>query len=215
MELTWSPSTMRCVALLDGEAGGAVREGPIQLLKIAGEMREIAGKLRCCNQTKLNLPKPQGATILHRSLRMLKQIGSFTGTRSTTTSALNITTKVKHNSFGGRKTLKYLLLQQLFAKAKGTKKHAKWTGRKQLRKNCRKFRKIAIAENCKKNCGPQSPPPLGRTQGQQAGLPAHVEEQGLAEPLRCCWHRRQGGGKGGSGCWPQWGAGHKDCCQPI
>ena len=91
---------------------------------------------------------------------MLKQIGSFTGTRSTTTSALNITTKVKHNSFGGRKTLKYLLLQQLFAKAKGTKKHAKWTGRKQLRKNCGKFRKIAKLRKIAKKIVDPNPPPL-------------------------------------------------------
>ena len=44
---------------------------------------------------------------------------------------------------GGRKTLKRIVLQQLFAKAKGTNKHAKWTGRKQLQKNCGKLRKIA------------------------------------------------------------------------
>ena len=53
--------------------------------------------------------------------------------------------KLKHNVtlFGGRKTLKYIVLQQLFTKAKGTNKHAKWTGRQQLRKNCGKLRKIA------------------------------------------------------------------------
>ena len=54
--------------------------------KIAENCGEIAGKWGCCNQTKLNLPKPQGATILHRSLRMLKQIKSSTGIRITMTS---------------------------------------------------------------------------------------------------------------------------------
>ena len=73
-----------------GGGGVAVREGSIELRKIAGKLREncgkIAGKLRCCNQTKLNRPKPQGATILHWSLRMLKQIESSTRIRITKTS---------------------------------------------------------------------------------------------------------------------------------
>ena len=66
--------------LYRGGGGIAVREGPIQL-------RKIAEKLRCCNQTKLNPPKPHGAPILHRSLRMLKQIESSTaGIKITMTS---------------------------------------------------------------------------------------------------------------------------------
>ena len=82
-----------------GGGGGGLRSRRVQpnceklrgkLREIAGKLQEncgkITGKLRCCNQTKLNLPKPQGATILHRSLRMLKQIESSTGIRITTTS---------------------------------------------------------------------------------------------------------------------------------
>ena len=57
-----------------GGGGG----GPIQLRKLRGNCGNIAEKLRCCDQTKLNLPKPQGATILHRSLRMLKPRGGAT-----------------------------------------------------------------------------------------------------------------------------------------
>ena len=67
--------------------------------------------------------------------------------------------KLKHNSLffwgGGRKTLKHLVLQQLSAKAKGTNKHAKWTGRKQLRK-------IAKLQKIVKNCGAQPPHPRPR-----------------------------------------------------
>ena len=72
---------------------------------------------------------------------MLKQIESSTGIRITTTSGPQCHHKIEaqFTLLEGRKTLKHFVQQQLFAEAKGTKKHAKWTGRKQLRKNCGKL----------------------------------------------------------------------------
>ena len=67
-----------------GGKGGCGQGGSNPITKNCGK---IAEKLRRCNQTKLNLPKPQGAIILHRSLRMLKEIESSTGISITTTSS--------------------------------------------------------------------------------------------------------------------------------
>ena len=66
--------------------GDCSQGGSNPIAKNCGEIAENGVKLRCCNQTKLNLLKPQGATILHRSLRMLKQVEPSTGIRITTTS---------------------------------------------------------------------------------------------------------------------------------
>ena len=63
------------------QGGGGLRSGTVQ-----SNGAKLRKNLRCCNQTKLNLPKPQEATILHRSLRMFKQMEWPTGIGITTTS---------------------------------------------------------------------------------------------------------------------------------
>ena len=106
--------------------------------------------------------------------------------------------KLKHTSLflGGRKTLKRIVLQQLFAKAKGTNKHPKRTGRKQLRK---------IAENCGKlrtsipplyspsaaGCGGQAPPPPPPRPALKIYCPSQTHRAlwGTPSPLKAPpWH---------------------------
>ena len=80
---------------------------------------------------------------------MLKQIESSTVIRITTTSGPQYRHEIEaqFTLLGGRTILKHIVLQHLFAKAKGTNKHAKWTGRKQLWKNCSKLRKTQFPRN--------------------------------------------------------------------
>ena len=61
--------------------------------------------------------------------------------------------QVGRNASVSLETLKLIVPQQSGAKAKGTNKHTRWRGKKQLQKNCRKLRKIAG------KLRPSKPPP--------------------------------------------------------
>ena len=90
-----------------------------------GESHPIAEKLwGNCGKIVVpsaNLPRPPGATRLHRRLT---------------------TFPCPFNHFGGWKTVKLPVLQQLCAAAKGTNTRIRWTSKRQVRENCGNGKKL-------------------------------------------------------------------------
>ena len=140
-----------CLSWEEARGGGC---GQGRSNPIAKNCGKISGKLQCRNQTSRSLKEQHFCTGNPRThLKRLNDgqrvIHSTSGLTSSCQRAFGA--PIFHD-MSENPPKRPIVLQQLCAKAKGTKKHAKWTGPKKLREMAKLWKIV-------KNCGPQHPPP--------------------------------------------------------